>query len=85
MAIIVLREGVPAGPWKMSKLEVNALVEMPAGGMKVKEAKRNWTRVRTMGGSWRRKIRIAMVSYMGHDLRIVEARAIVFIDEDWVW
>lgn len=75
MAIIVPREGVPAGPWKISKLEVNEAEVVPAGGMKVNEANRNWTRVRTMGGSCRRKMRMAMVSYIGQDLRMVDARA----------
>jgi hypothetical protein len=41
MAIIVPREGVPAGPWKISKLDVKEPVETPAGGIKVKEANRN--------------------------------------------
>jgi hypothetical protein len=73
IAIIVPSEGVPAGPWKMSKLEDNEPEEVPLGGIKVKEANKNWTRVRTIGGSCSKKIRMAIVSYIGHDLRIVDA------------
>jgi hypothetical protein len=74
MAIMVPSDGVPAGPWKISKLEVKEPAEAPLGGMNVKEANKNWTKVRTIGGSCKRKIRMAIVSYMGQDLRMVEAR-----------
>jgi hypothetical protein len=51
MAIIVPREGVPAGPWKISKFDDREPAAAPLGGMKVREANRNWTRVKTIGGS----------------------------------
>lgn len=38
IAIIVLSEGVPAGPWKISKFEVRVPVDTPAGSMNVMEA-----------------------------------------------
>jgi hypothetical protein len=41
IAIIVPREGVPAGPWKMSKLDVKEPADAPLGGKKVKEANKN--------------------------------------------
>jgi hypothetical protein len=41
IAIIVPREGVPAGPWKMSKFDDREPAAAPLGGMNVSDAKRN--------------------------------------------
>jgi hypothetical protein len=78
-AIVVKREGVPPEPWKMSVKEGNAESAesgVPAwGGTNVSVAKRNWTTVRTVGGSWRRIIRMARTSRRGQDVRMVAGTA----------
>jgi hypothetical protein len=38
---MVPSEGVPAGPWKISKLEVKDPEAVPLGGINVKDANKN--------------------------------------------
>ncbi len=66
-------EGVPPEPWKTS-LRVVGRENDPAGGIKVRTANRAFVRVSNVGGSDSRKMRIAIVSPSGQDLRIVSAR-----------
>jgi hypothetical protein len=74
---MVNSEGVPLDPWKMSGREgkaERAVKGVPAcGGTKVRVAKRNWMTVRTVGGSWRRRMRMARTSRRGQDERMVVA------------
>jgi hypothetical protein len=73
--IVVKREGVPPEPWKMSVKEGKAERAergVPAwGGTKVSVANKNCTTVRTVGGSWRRMMRMARTSRRGQDVRMV--------------
>jgi hypothetical protein len=74
---MVNSEGVPPEPWKMSVKEGKAERAergVPAcGGTKVSVAKRNWTMVRTVGGSWRSMISMARTSRRGQEERMVVA------------
>jgi hypothetical protein len=70
---MVPSDGAPAEPWKTSKRENIDPNVIPAGGMNVSEAKSASTRIRKIVGNWRSRMRSAIVSYTGQDLRIVEA------------
>lgn len=74
---MVNSEGVPPEPWKMSVKEGKAERAergVPAwGGTNVSVAKRNWTMVRTVGGSWRSMISMARTSRRGQEVRMVVA------------
>jgi hypothetical protein len=74
---IVKREGVPLEPWNMSARDGRAERadrDVPVcGGTKVRVAKRKWTMVRTVGGSWSRMMRMARTSRRGQDERMVVA------------
>lgn len=74
---MVKSEGVPPEPWKMSVKEGKAERAergVPAcGGTNVRVAKRNWTMVRTVGGSWRRMMSMARTSRRGQEERMVVA------------
>lgn len=52
-----------------------------AGGTKVREAKRVWMVMIRVGGRESRRIRMAMASRSGQELRIVAARARVLLVE----
>jgi hypothetical protein len=75
---IVNREGVPPEPWNISVKDGKADMadsDVPVcGGTNVKVAKRKCTMVRTVGGSWRRMIRMARTSRRGQDERMVVVR-----------
>lgn len=73
VTMIVANEGVPPDPWKISPKLVGKDDE-PVGVMKVSTANRALVTVNIVGGSERRKMRIARVSPSGQDVRIVRAR-----------
>lgn len=73
VTMIVANEGVPPEPWNTSAMLVGTDDE-PVGVMNVSTANSALVRVNIVGGSERRKMRIARVSLSGQDLRIVSAR-----------
>ena len=68
---IVANEGVPPDPWNTSLNVAGNEENDPAGGINVSTAKRAFVRVISVEGKDRRKIRIAIVSPRGQDLRMV--------------
>jgi hypothetical protein len=78
---MVATEGVPPEPRKTSLRVVGRDDNDPAGGTKVRTANNALIKVITVGGTERRKMRIAMVSPSGHNRRIVKARWVTPLSE----
>ena len=84
---MVNMDGPPAAvAWNQSPTggkEVNVFPERlaVAGGTKLREAKRVWMVMMRVGGRESRRMRMAMASRRGQELRIVAARARVLLAE----
>jgi len=64
----VVIAGAPRDP--LDSGSTSCMIAPTEEGIKDRVAKRYWVVVKRAGGSWRRKIRSAMVSCIGHDFAI---------------
>jgi hypothetical protein len=74
MTHMTVKEGEPGEMDDVISLNVGRLNREPEGGTKVRRAKIALVRVRQVGGSESRKIRMARVSRSGQDFSTVSAK-----------